>query len=109
MIQILDYTDRTRTIEEVAQLLKASLGIRMLKGRNDLWQVKLEKVEILNSKSLVPNYAFVRNSNPNVALNILCTRLSYAVVRINKTKYRLGSVKREPLYIRLYDDTPTLV
>jgi hypothetical protein len=109
MNQILDYANRIRTIEEVAQLLKASLGIRMLKGRRDLWQVKLEKVEILGSNPLEHKYAFVRHSNPNVALNVLCVRLSHATVRINNTKYRLGEVKREPFYIRLYDDKSTLV
>jgi hypothetical protein len=93
MNQILDYANRIRTIEEVAQLLKASLGIRMLKGRSPLEH----------------KYAFVRHSNPNAALNVLCVRLSHATVRINNTKYRLGEVKREPLYIRLYDDKSTLV
>lgn len=104
MTKILDYTDRTRTLEEVAHLLKASLGIRMLKGQRDLWQVKLEKVEVLGSNPLECKYAFVRHSNPNAALNMLCLRLSYAAIKINNIKYRLGEVKRGPLYVRLYDD-----
>lgn len=100
---ILNYTNRTRTLEEVAQLLKASLGIRMLKGRKDLWQVKLEKVEILDSTFLSRKYAFVRNNNPNVAMNILCTKLSYSIIIApDKRVIRLGEIKRGHLYLRLY-------
>jgi len=105
MYKILNYADRSRTLEEVARILKASLGIRMLKGREDMWQVKLEKVEILDSSNpLKTKYAFVRNNNPNAALNLLCVKLSYALVRIDDTKYRLGEIKRGPMYLRLYEE-----
>jgi hypothetical protein len=105
MSNIFDYTDRTRTLEEVALLLQASLEIKMLKGKKNLWQVKLEKVKFVGVNPTKVNYACVRNNNPNAALSSLCQKLSYTVVKSPDTrKIRLAEVNKGPLYIRLHND-----
>jgi len=107
---ILDYSGRIRTLEETTDLLKTSLEIKRLKGKNSIWQVKLEKVYFYDSsisileKGSKNSYLFIRDSNPNYALRKLCEKLSYSiVVTPDRMIIQLGEVNKGPFYIRIVE------
>lgn len=97
---MLNYTDRTRNIEEVAILLKVPLVITKIPRDHDLWQVKLSRVRFIDK-----SYAFVRHNNPNSALSSLCQKLSCnTIIAPDKRVIQLGEVVRTPLRIILYEE-----
>jgi len=111
---ILDYTDRVRTLEEVAKLLNVSLEIKMQKGKRGMWQVKLEKLAFKPPNNIFArddnknpyhiDYVFSRSSNPNSALTLLAKKLSNAIVDTpDNRRIRLGEVIRGGLYVRLHE------
>jgi hypothetical protein len=105
-IIIYKYEQRRRTLEEVADLLNLSLDIKRLRGRNKLWQVKLERLRLYDENPLKKNYVICRHSNPNYAMMQLCKKISYkTVIALQVTGedkiVTLGLVERDCLYLRL--------
>lgn len=105
-MRILDFSDRSRTLEEVARLVNLSFDIRLLRGNKYVWQVKLERLRIYDENPMKMKYVICKADDPNLAMTKLCARLSHKIVvtpRINdKNKImRLGEVTKGFMYLRL--------
>jgi len=96
---------KMRTLEEVANLFDIALDIKRLRGKNHLWQVKLEKLRLYGNEAIGIGYIICRASSPNAAMDLLCQKISYKTVVGPKVKGKhkilaLGLVQRKPLYLR---------
>ena len=105
-MRILDFSDRSRTLEEVAKLLNLSLEIKLLRGDKYMWHVKLERLRIYDVNPLKMKYVICRSDNPNFAMTKLCLKISHRTVvapQIGKENkvVMLGEVLKGPLYLRL--------
>lgn len=100
----------SKTLEEVARILKTSLDIKLLRGDKYVWQVKLFKVYFKSKETGSVKWATTKSGNPNHALLKLAEKVSNRTVFGPKHKelqgrvIKLGLVNKKQLYVRFNDE-----